>query len=71
MSELHADDPAHPTRLLAVAPCGCGWDGWACPHCGTQTTQAGDGWEPAHTIRCHGLAPSRDTDDAQIREAGR
>lgn len=42
-----------PWRLAPVAPCGCQWDGWHCPHCRSVTDTAGDAWYPFHTLRCH------------------
>lgn len=42
-----------PWRTSPVAPCGCDWDGLHCPHCTMVTDTSGDGWHPAHTIRCH------------------
>lgn len=40
-------------RGSPVAPCGCAWGGWHCPHCGSLTDPAGDAWSPVHTLRCH------------------
>ncbi|CAI9408388.1 hypothetical protein HIDPHFAB_01069 [Nocardioides sp. T2.26MG-1] len=40
-------------RTSPTAPCGCNWDGWHCPHCGSVTAHSGDGWEPNHTLGCH------------------
>lgn len=51
--------PAHRVQLeeawrtSPLAPCGCGWDGWHCPHCGSVTARSGDAWSPAHTRSCH------------------
>lgn len=42
-----------PWRSSPVAPCGCEWDAWHCPHCGRVTNPAGDAWYPFHTLRCH------------------
>lgn len=49
--ERHRLDEAW--RVSPVAPCGCTWDGWHCPHCGSVADPAGDAWHPAHTLRCH------------------
>ena len=42
-----------PWRTSPVAPCGCTWDGFHCPHCGMVTAPGGDAWSPAHTLACH------------------
>lgn len=42
-----------PWRVSAVAPCGCPWDGFHCPHCSQVTAPSGDAWHPAHTRPCH------------------
>jgi hypothetical protein len=46
-------DEHEPWRTSPTAPCGCEWDGYHCPHCGSMTTHGGDAWEPRHTLTCH------------------
>lgn len=55
-------------RTSPTAPCGCAWDGWHCPHCGSVTDHSGDAWEPAHTLGCHTGAQARA--DHAARAAG-
>ena len=45
-----------PWRVSTVAPCGCSWDGFHCPHCSMVTDHSGDAWSPAHTRSCHASA---------------
>jgi hypothetical protein len=45
-----------PWRASAVAPCGCAWDGFHCPHCSRVTAHSGDAWSPVHTRACHAAA---------------
>ncbi len=57
-------------RESPTAPCGCSWDGWHCPHCGSVTAHSGDAWEPAHTLRCHRQAGGRERSEPDNHEAG-
>ena len=57
-------------RESPTAPCGCAWDGWHCPHCGSVTARSGDAWEPAHTLRCHRRADAHARSEPDSLEAG-